>query len=58
MSVQYGDKAVDAVDVETTWNGLTSSPRSQLVNVCTRAEWTYVGISDLEPIEKRAVLVE
>jgi hypothetical protein len=56
--VQNGDKAVDAVDVEATWNGLTSSPRSQLVDVRTRAEWTYVGIPDLEPIGKRAVLVE
>ena len=33
MSVQNGAKPVDAVDVEATWNGLTSSPRSQLVDV-------------------------
>ncbi|MGB0056475.1 MAG: rhodanese-like domain-containing protein, partial [Methyloceanibacter sp.] len=58
MSLQHGDKAVGAVDVETTWSGLTSSPRSQLVDVRTRAEWTYVGIPDLGPIGKRAVLVE
>jgi hypothetical protein len=41
MSVQNAAKPVDAVDVEATWNGLTSSPRSQLVDVRTRAEWTY-----------------
>jgi rhodanese-related sulfurtransferase len=58
MSVQNGAKPVDAVDVEATWNGLTSSPRSQLVDVRTRAEWTYVGIPDLGPLCKRAVLVE
>ena len=58
MSVQNGAKPVDAVDVEATWNGLTSSPRSQLVDVRTRAEWTYVGIPDLGPLGKRAVLVE
>ncbi|MGH6735607.1 MAG: rhodanese-like domain-containing protein [Methyloceanibacter sp.] len=33
-------------------------PRSQLVDVRTRAEWTYVGIPDLGPVGKRAVLVE
>jgi len=58
LNLQHDDKAVDAVDVETTWSGLTSSPRSQLVDVRTRAEWTYVGIPDLGPIGKRAVLVE
>ncbi|MGB6428538.1 MAG: rhodanese-like domain-containing protein, partial [Methyloceanibacter sp.] len=31
---------------------------AQLVDVRTRAEWTYVGIPDLGPIGKRAVLVE
>ena len=56
--MQNGTKPVDAVDVEATWNGLTSSPRSQLVDVRTRAEWTYVGIPDLGPLGKRTVLVE
>ena len=58
MSVQNGDKAVDAVDVEATWQRLASRPRSQLIDVRTRAEWAYVGIPDLGPIGKRAVLVE
>ena len=49
---------VDEVDVTAAWEGLTSGPRSQLVDVRTRAEWTYVGIPDLAPIGKRAVLVE
>jgi rhodanese-related sulfurtransferase len=49
---------VDEVDIAATWEGLTSHPRSQLVDVRTRAEWTYVGIPDLGPIGKRAVLVE
>src|SRR5262249_23933031 len=31
---------------------------SQLVDVRTRAEWTYDGLPDLGPIGKRAVLVE
>ena len=58
MTVQNGEKAVDNVDVETTWQSLATRPRSQLIDVRTRAEWTYVGIPDLGSIGKRAVLVE
>ena len=58
MTVQNGERAVDNVDVETTWQSLATRPRSQLINVRTRAEWTYVGIPDLGSIGKRAVLVE
>jgi rhodanese-related sulfurtransferase len=58
LSAQAGDKAVDEVDVETTWKSLQSHPRSQLVDVRTRAEWTYVGIPDLTSVGKRTVLVE
>ena len=47
MSAQTGQKAVDDVDVEAAWKTLASTPRSQLVDVRTRAEWTYVGIPDL-----------
>jgi rhodanese-related sulfurtransferase len=56
--MQNGDKAVDAVDVEATWQRLAVRPGSQLIDVRTRAEWTYVGIPDLGPIGKRTVLVE
>ena len=58
MSTQTGQKAVDDVDVGMVWETLTSSPRSQLVDVRTRAEWTYVGIPDLASVGKRPVLVE
>ena len=58
LSVAKGDKSVDAVDVETTWQSLVSRPGAQLIDVRTRAEWTYVGIPDLGAIGKRAVLVE
>ena len=37
---------------------LVSRPGAQLIDVRTRAEWTYVGIADLGAIGKRAVLVE
>ena len=58
MGAETGEDAIDDVDVETAWKGLTSAPRSQLVDVRTRAEWTYVGIPDLGSLGKRAVLVE
>jgi rhodanese-related sulfurtransferase len=58
LSAQNGEKAVDDVDVEHVWEILQSDPRSQLVDVRTRAEWTYVGIPDLGPVGKRPVLVE
>ena len=58
MSVPNGGKAVGDVGVEETWQGLASRPQSQLIDVRTRAEWTYVGIPDLGPVGKRAVLVE
>ena len=58
MSAQADDKVVDDVDVETAWKALKSQARSQLVDVRTRAEWTYVGIPDLAPVGKRTVLVE
>jgi rhodanese-related sulfurtransferase len=58
LSAQNGEKAVDDVGVEQVWETLQSDPRSQLVDVRTRAEWTYVGIPDLGPVGKRPVLVE
>jgi rhodanese-related sulfurtransferase len=58
LSTQNNETAVDDVDVETVWTTLQSHPRSQLVDVRTRAEWTYVGIPDLAPVGKRPVLVE
>ena len=58
MGAQSDENPVDEVDVATAWDGLTATPRSQLVDVRTRAEWTYVGIPDLKPLGKRPVLVE
>ena len=58
MSKEDGDKPVDNVDVAATWQTLESRAGSQLIDVRTRAEWTYVGIPDLESLGKRTVLVE
>jgi rhodanese-related sulfurtransferase len=58
VSLQDRDRPVDNVDVQAAWEALNSRSRSQLIDVRTRAEWTYVGIPDLKPLNKRAVLVE
>ena len=58
MSLEDRDRPVDNVDVEAAWQALKSRAGSQLIDVRTRAEWAYVGIPDLGPLSKRAVLVE
>lgn len=58
MGARMDDYTVDEVDVASTWSTLQGNPRSQLVDVRTRAEWTYVDIPDLGALGKRAVLVE
>ena len=58
MSDEDGDRHVDNVDVEVTWQALESRAGSQLIDVRTRAEWTYIGMPDLGSLSKRAILVE
>jgi hypothetical protein len=55
LSLEYGDRSVDNVAVEAEWQALKSRARSQLIDVRTRAEWSYVGIPDLGSLSKRAV---
>jgi rhodanese-related sulfurtransferase len=40
------------------WTLLESEPDARLVDVRTRAEWTYVGTADLAPLSKKPLLVE
>ncbi|TCT12009.1 thiosulfate sulfurtransferase [Tepidamorphus gemmatus] len=37
---------------------LAEDPSAVLVDVRTRAEWTFVGVADLSPIGKQPVLIE
>jgi rhodanese-related sulfurtransferase len=46
------------VSVEDAWQRLTSDPASVLIDVRTRAEWTFVGLPDLSTIGKQPVLME
>lgn len=46
------------VDVREVWNRLKEDPAAVLIDVRTRAEWSYVGLPDLSSIGKQPFLVE
>lgn len=46
------------VTPEQAWTGLRDEPGAVLVDVRTRAEWSYVGLPDLSSIGKEPVLLE
>jgi rhodanese-related sulfurtransferase len=46
------------VPVEAAWRRLSEGSDTVLIDVRTRAEWTYVGLPDLTSIGKETVLVE
>jgi rhodanese-related sulfurtransferase len=49
---------VEDVSVFETWKRLEADPKSVLVDVRTRAEWTFVGVPDLAKIGREVVLME
>ena len=49
---------VDNVSPKTTWDALKADPNAQLVDVRTDAEWNFVGVPDLGPAGKQAVLLQ
>ena len=53
MPGQVGNASVDE-----TWTRLQDAERSVLIDVRTRAEWSFVGLPDLAAIGKRVLLVE
>lgn len=48
---------VEDVSPKQAWAALIDDPDAQLVDCRTDAEWQYVGIPDLRPAGKRAVLI-
>src|SRR5689334_70794 len=46
------------VSAEETWESLAKDPEAVLIDVRTKAEWTYVGIPSLETLGKSPVLIE
>jgi rhodanese-related sulfurtransferase len=49
---------IDDVSVEGVWDRLKSDPKAVLVDVRTKAEWSFVGVPDLSPVGKELYLVE
>lgn len=49
---------VDEVSVSEVWKRLEADATAQLIDVRTRAEWTYVGIPDLSGLKKETLLHE
>ena len=45
-------------DSRQTWQGLRNDPKAVLVDVRTRAEWTYVGGPDLTDLGRPVIRVE
>ncbi len=43
---------------QQAWDILAEDPNAVLVDVRTRAEWSYVGVPDLAEIGKEAILIE
>ncbi len=51
-------KPVPQQDPAEAWTALQQDPTAQLVDVRTRPEWTFVGIPDLTPLDREAILAE
>ena len=49
---------IEDVPVEEVWAHLAKDAGSVLIDVRTRAEWTFVGLPDLNEIGKRVLTVE
>ena len=49
---------VENVPPAQVWEALRSDPQAQLVDVRTDAEWNFVGLPDLSPAGKQAVLIQ
>lgn len=46
------------LDPKAAWKMLESEPAAVLIDVRTLAEWQYVGVPDLSPLDRKAAFVE
>lgn len=61
MEVKVGSSQViniDDVPVDEVWSRLQADAGAKLIDVRTKAEWSYVGVPDLGSIGKEVVLLE
>lgn len=54
----FQNRAIEDVPVRATWDRLKANPNAVLIDVRTRAEWSFVGVPDLESLGRRTMLVE
>lgn len=53
-----GGIVIDDVAVGTVWDRLKSDPTAVLVDVRTKAEWSFVGVPSLGGLGKGVIMVE
>jgi len=56
--VTDSDSVVAEVLPHEAWEILKTEPNTVLVDVRTKAEWSYVGTPDLESLNKQAIRIE
>ncbi len=56
--VTDGDSVVSEVLPHEAWESLKSEPNTVLVDVRTRAEWSFVGFPELDNFDKKVIRVE
>ena len=49
---------IEDVPADATWARLKADADAVLVDVRTRAEWTFVGLPDLSALDKRVLTIE
>ena len=50
--------AIAELDVTGVWDRLKLDSSAQLIDVRTRAEWTFVGVADLSVLKREPLLIE
>lgn len=58
MALQSQVSYAGDVDPATAYKDLATTSTAQLIDVRTRAEWSFVGIPDLAAIGKEPILIE
>lgn len=46
------------IDADTAWQVLSKEPHAVLIDCRTKAEWSYVGVPELDSLGKAPVLIE
>ena len=57
-SAGAGGISVDDVPVLQVWERLKADPSAVLIDVRTKAEWSFVGVPNLETLGRQPLLVE